>query len=137
MKKIVFYLLICVFSVALVGCETHDEEPTPEPNPITKPTTSQQKIVGRWLCYKDAYGEPWEKPLLYCFDSDGTGFEWFQDEPYSDRWIFSYYITESELCLFDEWDAHRLSYTFSDDGNTLTIYGMDDNDMRVLRLSKQ
>ncbi len=94
-------------------------------------------IVGKWICYEDAYGDPWDEPLVYQFDSDGSGYKWFQDEPFSDRWEFTYTITDSKIRIKTKYDTYNLRYEISSNGKTMVLYGWDDNDMEELHFVKQ
>lgn len=94
-------------------------------------------IVGKWVCYDDAYGDPWFEPLVYQFDSDGTGYEWFQEEPFSDRSEFTYTITESKIRIRWNYATDNIRYEISSNGKSLVLYGLDDNDMSELHFVKQ
>lgn len=122
-------VLIALLSINLTACND-------EPETKTKAAT----IVGNWRCMYDAYGDLWDAPLYYVFNEDGTGYEWFSEEPYSDRLKFKYKASSFVLNLtywsdyYREWEDYDdyVTYELSKDGNSLTLYGMDDNDMSVL-----
>lgn len=99
----------------------------------------EEMIVGRWVCYDDAYGDPWDEPLIYQFDRDGSGYQWFQDEPFAYRWEFTYTITESHIRIKVKkyGDNYNLRYNFSSNGKALVLYGWDDDDMEELHFVKQ
>lgn len=127
--RFISLLLIAMMSFfTLTSCGNDDDEPlNSDPSKL---------IVGKWICYNDAYGDPWDEPLIYQFDSDGSGYQWFQEEPFSDRWEFSYTITESRLRVKTKYDTYNLRYEFSLNGKNLVIYGWDDNDMEELHFVK-
>lgn len=116
-------------SVAFSSCGDDDDDNLKQ--------DPQKMIVGRWICYDDAYGDPWDEPLEYVFNSDGTGYGWFQEEPFSYRWEFTYTIMESKIRFKEEDDTYNLRYTISSNGKTLVLYGFDDNDMEELHFVKQ
>lgn len=120
-------LFIMVAScVALTSCS--DDE---------KNESESMSIVGKWISYTDAYGDPWDEPLVYQFDSDGTGYEWFMDEPFSDREEFTYTVTETRLRIKTKYDSYILRYELSNKGKSLILYGWDDDDMEELHLARQ
>jgi len=124
----VIVLLSC-FAFTSCGDDDNKDEPKQD---------SQEMIVGKWICYNNAYGDPWDEPLVYQFDSDGSGYQWFQDEPFSDRWEFTYSLTESKLCIKTEYGTtYNLRYEISYNGKSLVLYGWDDNDMEELHFVKQ
>lgn len=93
---------------------------------------SQDYLVGKWQCTLDAYGEPWDEPLIMLFDADGTGYQWFSDEPFSDRWEFNYVATSSKVKIITQYGAYDLRYEISSNGKTLILYGWEDKDMEEL-----
>ena len=118
--KFLFLIVLAVIcSVGFVACGDDDE---PETN----------KLVGKWECLYDAYGDPWDEPLYFVFNDDGTGSEWFFDDP-SDRLEFTYVVTSSAINVKTEYgDVYKVEYKFSSKGNKLTLYGWDDDDMYEL-----
>lgn len=130
--------LIPVLVVAIMSCLTltscgKDDDDDDEP----QNSNPSELIVGKWICNNDAYGYPWEEPLVCQFDSDGSGYQWFQDEPFSYRWEFSYTITESKLYIkTTDRDTYNLRYVISNKGKNLVIYGWDDDDMEELHYVK-
>jgi len=119
-------ILACV---AFSSCSDDDkDEPNQDP---------QELIVGKWVCNYDAYGDWWDEPLVYQFDSDGSGYEWFQDEPFSDRMEFMYSITESKIRIKTKYDTYNIRYEISSNGKSLVLYGLDDDDMNELHFVKQ
>ncbi|MDE7409700.1 MAG: hypothetical protein K2N09_06730 [Muribaculaceae bacterium] len=118
-RTITIAMLMTFFFVA---CNDEDE-----------PKEEKLGIVGKWECKLDAYGDPWDEPLIMFFDSDGTGYQWFPSEgPFSDRMEFSYVVTSSKLKVKDQYGTYELKYEISSNGKTLIIYGLDDNDMEEL-----
>ena len=123
------FIIILMSCVTLTSCGDDDkDEPKQDP---------QEMIVGKWICYDDAYGDPWDEPLVYQFDSDGSGYQWFQDEPFSDRWEFTYTITDSKIRIKTKYDTYNLRYEISSNGKTMVLYGWDDDDMEELHFVKQ
>lgn len=133
--KWMMVLFIPLISLTLTSCEDDDKD-----EPIIN--DPQKHIVGKWICDEDAFGDPWEEPLVFVFDANGTGYGWFQEEPYSNRWVFTYTISETKIKFKeydeynDEWDTYSLRYELSNNGKSLVIYGYDDNDMSILRFKK-
>ncbi len=133
-----FFLLMVTalscFIMTSCGDDKEDEPPSSDPS---------EMIIGKWICYNDAYGAPWEEPLVYQFDSDGSGYGWFQDEPFSNRWEFTYIVTPSKIRFSeydkydDSWYRYNLRYELSTNGKSLVLYGYDDNDMEELHFVKQ
>lgn len=132
--KYLILVLFPIFSICLSSCgDDNKDEPDPDPSEL---------IIGKWVCYNDAYGYPWDEPLVYLFDADGTGYGWFQEEPFSYRWEFTYSVTQSKIHFaeyddyYDEWDRYDLRYEISANGKSLVLYGYDDNDMSELHFIK-
>lgn len=87
-------------------------------------------IEGKWECVFNAYGERWDRPLIMEFNSDGTGYQWFSDEDFSNRWNYYYYI-DGKYVTFDLGRQMKdCKWERKDD--RLTIYGWDDDDMSRL-----
>ena len=97
-----------------------------------EPSQDQYRLVGKWECTLDAYGDPWDEPLIMMFDSDGTGYQWFSDEPFSDRWEFNYIATSSKIKIRTSYGTYDLRYEISSNNKTLIIYGWDNDDMEEL-----
>lgn len=93
---------------------------------------SQDRLVGKWECTLDAYGDPWDESLIMMFDSDGTGYQWFSDEPFSNRWEFNYIATSSKIKIKTSYGNYDLRYEISSNNNTLILYGWDNDDMDEL-----
>lgn len=130
MLRMACLLLLCVIiAPAFVSCGSHDE-PSSDPSP-------QEMIVGKWICYEDAYGDPWDEPFVIQFDSDGTGYLWDQTFPFSEREEFSYIIMESKLRIKFEDEVIIVRYSLSSNGKKLTLYGFDDDDMEELYFTKE
>lgn len=84
LKAIIIAMLI---TFVFVACGDKDRPNDDETN----------MLVGKWECTLDSYGDPWDEPLIILFDSDGTGYQWFSEEPFSERWEFNYVATSSKL----------------------------------------
>lgn len=127
-KELAYALLFIMVAscVALTSCNDDDND-----------ELESMSIVGKWICYTDAYGDPWDEPLVYQFDSDGTGYEWFMDEPFSNREEFTYTVTETRLRIKTKYDSYILRYELSNKGKSLILYGWDDDDMEELHLVRQ
>lgn len=95
-------------------------------------------IVGKWQCDYDAYGDEWDEPLILFFDDDGTGYEWFSDEPFSYRSEFTYVVKSSSKIriMLDDDETYDLKYKISNNGNTLYLYNWDDDDMEELQFKR-
>lgn len=119
-----------LFMVALLSAS----KCAPDTGGIDEGTTDnyEKAIIGKWQCDLDAYGDPWDEPLIFQFYSDGTGYQWFTEEPFSDRWEFSYLISVSKLKIKTQYGTYDLRYDLSSNNNTLILYGWDDNDMEEL-----
>lgn len=126
--NVMTFFIIFLSCMTLLSCSNDNDEEALNP---------QEKIIGKWICYEDAYGEPWDEPLVYQFDSGGTGYEWFQDEPFSHRMEFTYTITESKIRIKADDSVYNIRYEISSNGKSLVLYGLDDNDMEVLHFVKQ
>lgn len=141
MSKFLKFFVCFVCLSVLISCRHHDNKEDQEPD-----FPAKASIVGEWKCIFDAYGDRWDEPLIFCFDKDGTGYEWFSDEPFSWRWNFLYTIQGSSLLrieYYDDYDGEinifRTDITrfeLSSDGNSLVIYGIDDDDMSELHFSR-
>lgn len=129
MTKFLKYFLLIVLPLSFTSCGDDDKD---------EPKDEQNNIVGKWKCVEDAYGDLWEEPLIYYFDEDGTGYEWFTDEDYSDRIEFSYTATSSKIRInyYEDLEVSNLRYELSNNGNKLIIYGLDENDMSELKFSR-
>lgn len=134
-KKINFHLICSIMlavlmSIAFIACD-NDKSNGDE---ISQP---QDYLVGQWQCKLDAYGDPWDEPLIMQFDADGSGYYWFSDEPFSERYEFDYVATSSKIKMWEEEDGYQyhydLRYEMSSNGKNLTIYDFDDDDMEVLK----
>lgn len=129
MTKFLKYFLLIVLPLSFTSCGDDDKD---------EPKDEQNSIVGKWKCTEDAFGNLWDEPLIYLFDEDGTGYEWFSDEPYSYRNEFIYTATASKLRInyIEDSEVANLRYELSKNGNKLKIYGIDDNDMSELEFSR-
>ncbi len=124
-KFLKYFMLVFMFA-AVSSCGDNDkDEPT------------QATILGKWVCYDDAYGEPWDEPLIMAFDEDLSGYQWFSDEPFSDRWEFSYNISGSKLRVKTQGQIYNLRFELSTNGKNLAIFGWDDDDMEELYFVKE
>lgn len=123
------YLFLALMSVVFVACGDDDNEPQKE-------LTPQKAIVGEWHCSHNAYGVPFDDPAVMVFDAKGYGYEVMDGI----RFSFGYTITDTKLFLRenyeDEYYESELEYQLLDGGKTLMLYGMDDNDLSVLRYTK-
>lgn len=134
MTKVLKYLFLILLPLSVVSCSKDgNDEPKND-----DPKNEEQTIVGEWQCKYDAYGELFDEPLIYLFDEDGTGYEWFSDEPFSDRVEFTYSYTSSKLeIMYDDGIGyHDLGYKLSSNGNILIIYGRDDDDLSELNFTR-
>lgn len=122
-------LMLLVSSFALTSCGSGDDD-DPTPNP-------QEMIVGKWISYYDAYGDPWIEPLEYQFYADGTGYGWFQEEPFSYRWEFTYAISQTKIRFNEDGEIYHLPYEMSADGKSLVLYDMDEDDLQEIHFVKQ
>lgn len=127
MEKALKYLFLILLSLSVVSCGDDDKD---------MPIIEEQTIVGKWECQRDAYGNLWDKPLIYLFDEDGTGYQWFSEEPFSDRWEFTYTKTTYKLIIRTNWGNYNLRYELSANGNNLVIYDWDDDDMSELHFKR-
>lgn len=116
-------MLMCVVLVACGDKSKSKDEDLIQP---------QKNLVGKWECKMDAYGDPWDEPLIMMFDADGTGYQWFSDEPFSERWTFNYVATSSKIKIRTQYGTVDLEYEISSNGKTLILYEWDDNDMEEL-----
>lgn len=124
LSKLIMMTMLSVFIFTSCGDKKSDVEETIN--------TSQELLIGKWECKLDAYGEPWDAPVIMLFDADGTGYQWFSDEPFSDRWEFNFVATSSRLKIKTQYGIYELRYEISSNGKTLILYGWDDNDMEEL-----
>lgn len=119
---------MCLLVVAFSSCGNDDKD---------EPNENHPSVVGKWECIYDSYGDFWDEPLIYVFDEEGTGYQWFSDEPFSYRLEFTYSITSSKLKIKTKYDdVYNLRYELSSDGRNLTLYGWDDDDMSILKFSR-
>ena len=126
-KHLAFLMLALTFALGFTACGDDDDDDTP---------SDSQSIVGKWKCTHDAYGDLWDDPYYIIFKSDGTGYEYFEDE---DVWRFEYVATSTKLTLYydDDSTPDILTYSITSNGKKLTIIGMDDDDMSVLEFTRQ
>lgn len=125
--KIDVVRLLMILSILIISsCGDKNSEVE---EPANKP---QELLIGKWECKLDAYGDPWDEPLIMMFDLEGTGYQWFSDELFSDRWEFNYVATSSKLKIQTRYGTYELRYEVSSNGKTLILYGWDDNDMEEL-----
>lgn len=129
LAKLIMMLMLLSFS--FTSCGDKDSEDVD----VAKP---QELLIGKWECRLDAYGDPWDEPVIMFFDSDGTGYQWFSDEPFANRWEFNYFATSSNLKIKTKYEdeTYELRYKISSNGQSLIIYGFDDNDMEELWFTK-
>lgn len=125
MTRLLKYMLFMFLALSASSCGDDKDDDL---------TQHEVSIVGEWSCVSDAYGVPWGDPLFFQFREDGTGYEWFSEEPYSNRCDFTYQTYgESKLKIVtDQMKILDLYYRISPDGDHLVIYDWDDNDMSVL-----
>lgn len=120
--KFAMLSFVTTFAVLLSSCGDDDE-----------PAQQAPTLVGTWQCDDDAYGDPWDEPLIFVFDSDGSGYQWFSDEPFSYRWEFTYTNTSSRIKIrIPKAESKDLRYELSADNMSLILYGWDNNDMSEL-----
>ncbi len=127
MTKVLKYLLLLLLPLSIASCGDDDKD---------EPKNEEQTIVGKWQSQYDAYGDLWDEPLICLFDEDGTGYQWFSDEPFSDRYEFTYTTTSSKLIVRTKGDSYEMRYELSSNGKALVIYGWDDNDMSELHFTR-
>lgn len=103
-----------------------------------KCTITKASIVGRWVAiYDEEYGDKY----VMVFREDGTGYgceEEIESGNYSFS-QFSYTLRDGKINLYGNgsiFNGMKLDYDLSSDGNKLTIYGMDDNDLSVLHFTR-
>ncbi len=63
-KVLLLLLMVAFLSASKCG---------PCPDIIDEET--EKTIIGKWQCNLDAYGEPWDNPLIFQFYPDGTGYQ--------------------------------------------------------------
>lgn len=119
-------VLIMALFLPLTACSDDEDEPK----------ASEPSIVGEWECLYDSYGESWDEPLVYVFDEDGTGYQWFTSEPYSNILEYTYVVMSSKIRIKTYYGVHNLRYEISADGKHLILYGWDDNDMEELYFTR-
>ena len=125
--KFLKYFLFMILPLVAAACSDDKDEPQVATG-----------LIGEWECMVDAYGDFWDEPLIFVFNEDGTGYEWFSDEPYSYRTRFTYTTTSSELRIKFDSESYfdELRYKLSSNGKSLTIYGLDDDDMSELHFTR-
>lgn len=98
----------------------------------------KEMIVGKWECSRDAYGRKWHDPMILRFDDDESGsLKIPEDNGRFESHKFNYTVKEKTISFdWEDTREEKLKYKFSDDGNTLTIYGIDDDDMDELEFSR-
>lgn len=126
-------MLVLVFGISVTFTSCGDDDETQENN-ATKPS-----IVGRWVAVINEEGSTY----VMKFSEDGTGYgsEGQKEASHrkNERYQFNYTVLEKEIYFFgynSMFDGLKLDYTLSDDGNNLTIYGVDKDDLSVLHLVK-
>lgn len=130
-------IIAILSSCAFTSCGDDDKD---EP----KSSDPSELIVGKWVCYNDAYGESWgDEPFVLQFNSDGSGYGLLQEDTYVDHWKFTYIVTSSKILVneYDEyndsWFRYDLRYEMSTNGKSLVLYGFDDDDMSELHFIKK
>lgn len=122
-KSILISLIIALFFTAC------DKKAKDSEDLLLQP---QELLIGKWECTLDAYGNLWDEPLIMFFDSEGTGYYWFSEESFSKRYEFRYVATTSKLRIKEKDESYDLRFEISSNGNTLILYGFDDDDMEEL-----
>lgn len=121
--KTLRHLLIIALPFLIMACSGDGKEKSGSKG-------KRDGIAGKWESTFDAYGNKWDAPLIMTFNPDGTGYQWFSDEDFADRWNYSYEIEGDHLTIDLGERVKDLKYEL--EGNRLTIYGWDDNDMSKL-----
>lgn len=136
MNKLVNLLFVCIVSFTFVSCSSDNDDET-------EPTlTQEEKILGKWVCTRNAYGEYLDDPIIIQFNEDLTGYIVFCEGNYSERIRINYWMTTTRIHITEFYEdddpyEYELKYQFSDKDKTLTLTGMDDNDMKTLRFTRQ
>ena len=92
-------------------------------------TPAPTSIVGTWI----------SQEMTAQFNSNGTGYivETGDAIKSDDYFTYSLDTTNKRITLIYSNGTRTLDYVLSSDGNTLTIYGLDDDDLAVVRFTKQ
>ncbi|MCQ2247354.1 MAG: hypothetical protein MJZ69_11310 [Bacteroidaceae bacterium] len=101
---------------------------------------SSTSIIGTWRIDNWLDGGGYYE---FCFKEDGTGYEECQE--YSgkqvEHWDISYKVREGKITIYygedEDWWDWTLDFDISIDGKILTIYGMDDDDMKVMKFKRK
>lgn len=136
-KYILFVIFTITFGLVAISCGHDEDEDDIYQKENSTTNNLYQQFVGKWICYNDAYGDPWDEPLEFQFYDDGTGYQWFQEEPFSQRWDFTYTVTSTKLVIKTKFGVYNLVYEISTKRQTLVLYGWDDDDMEVLTFVKE
>ncbi len=125
-----------IFLGLLASCSSSDdkdEDLLPPPSISDDKEDQAPTIVGKWICFNDAHGNHMFDPIILLFSEDGTGYIWFTEYMSSDRDEFDYVLNGSKLTLrYVDGDIATIRYELSSNGETLIIYGLDDDDLAVL-----
>lgn len=124
--SVVYSIFMVTIAILFTACSDKDKT---DDNGLSQ---SQVRLVGKWECTMDSYGDPWDEPLIMMFDSDGTGYQWFSDEPFSNRWKFNYVATSSKIKIETQYETYELEYEISSNNKTLILYNWDGDDMEEL-----
>ena len=111
-----------------------------------KQDSTADALVGTWVCDFDE-----DTDYIFCFKSDGTGYDYFTEDGLDEDDYFSYKVRGKTITLYYEehgWDYRynepeteyyniTIEYDLRQNGKSLTLYGLDDNDMAVLHFTKR
>lgn len=133
MKSIKFWSIMVMFvlvlgtTLAFSSC-SKDSEEEKEMETVTS------TIVGYWKTTEGYY------PFIFEFNEDGTGY--YKEDSSSKRaHTFIYTIIKNNTIVLemtgkDYGETESLTYSLSNDGKYLILYGFDDNDLAVMRFQK-
>lgn len=105
-----------------------------------KTTQSAKELLrGSWCCKKNAYGSPWDETRnVVCkvvFSAKYITMDWYLGSQIIESGIDKQFKIEDSKIVINGYN-YPLDYKLSNDNNTLTIYGLDDDDMAELTFER-
>lgn len=101
--------------------------------------TPKEIIRGTWTCKKNAYGDPWDDTKdIVCkiiFSERYVVMNWYLGSQIVDSYIDKNYEIKNNQIVIENF-RYPLEYKLTNNDNTLTIYGLDNNDMAELTFER-
>lgn len=126
--------IIMAFLLGLSFISCHHDDPDDQEQTETETPT----LIGIWICDFES-----DIDFIICFKEDGTGYDYFTGNTEEEREEFSYKVRDDKITFY-YWDSYEgkyynrtVEYDLSSNGKSLTLFGMDNNDMAVLHFKRK